>query len=527
MRKLLLSFCGVAALTACATNSAREPAVDAAFAAARRSLQPAAERADLDKALVAMDSIAERCRGDAEFHALCGELNLRLAMAADAEGRPGAALMLHDAVTSLLRSRELAANTSLAGHQVRMQAATRLLAASPGAEPATREPCLVMARESFQALAAARQLDAEQRAAWSAMEVAAGDADAAVDLHVQALAVDANDTTALAALVTTAAAVDRLPRALAVLRERDDPTSLWYRGQASFLLADRLRDDASGDAPPVLTELDAAMAAFTASMQGNPAFRDSCEVWLAMCLGKKGHVAFVANDLVHAEEWLLGALRRRPDVLSTALGRDESVKLGILRLGDRIMRDFARTETLFRAALVDAPDDLDFLNNAAVYARDLGTRLTRAGKRDEALPPYERSYATYSRAVELAPADIRLRNDCALVAIHYLQRDWERSKQLLDGAIADGETILRTSPPSDERGIRDFEEALGDCYENLALWHLHLGAAGAVAAKAAALRSLQLHPGAKRPGAARHLQAAESLLQVREDRQDLPERRGG
>jgi tetratricopeptide (TPR) repeat protein len=507
MLKSSILLCGVAALAACAATAPRDPDVDAAFAAARRCLDAVPAQADLDAALAGLDRVAARCRGDAAFHQLCGELNFALATRAQAEGRAGAALMLHDAVAAMLRAHELTPNASPAEHRVRAAATTQALAAHADAEPAARQRWLAMGRASFRALAEAAPLDAAQRSDWSAMAAAAGDADAALDVHVQALAADPNDTAALAALVATAAAVDRLPRALATLHERGDPTWSWYRGQASYFLADRRREVDTGAA---LAELDAAMAAFTASMQGNPAFRDSCEVWLAMCLGKKGHIAFVANDLVHAEEWLLGALRARPDVATTALGRDETVKRGLLALGDRIMRDFARTEELFRKALVHAPDDLDFLNNAAVYARDLGTRLTRAGKPADAAAPYERSYAVYARAVELAPDDIRLRNDCALVAIHYLQRDWERSKALLDGAIADGEAVLGTAPPTDERTRRDFDEALG-----------------AAAAKAAAARSLQFHPGAKRPGALRHLQAAEALLQVPQDRQHLPGQRGG
>ena len=56
------------------------------------------------------------------------------------------------------------------------------------------------------------------------------------------------------------------------------------------------------------------------------------------------------------------------------------------------------------------------------------------------------------------------------------------------------------------------EEAVGDCYENLALWHLK-HSKDAAAAKDAAKKSQDYYPGARRPGAIRHLRAAERLLQ--------------
>lgn len=125
---------------------------------------------------------------------------------------------------------------------------------------------------------------------------------------------------------------------------------------------------------------------------------------------------------------------------------------------------------------------------------------------------YEQSYKAYRRAQQLDPQNVRLRNDCALIAIWHLERDWELSKQLLDSAIADGEKTLAENPPSDANDKQMLDEAVGDCYENLALWQLKHGKDGK-AAKAAAEQSQKHFPGERRPGARRHLQAAERLLQ--------------
>jgi tetratricopeptide (TPR) repeat protein len=120
---------------------------------------------------------------------------------------------------------------------------------------------------------------------------------------------------------------------------------------------------------------------------------------------------------------------------------------------------------------------------------------------------FERSYAAYHKALELDPASVRLRNDCALIAIYHLKRDWEASRALLEQAIADGERMLNNHPPENERELRDLDEAIGDCCENLALWQLEHGH-DPEAARAAALESLSHYPGAKRAGAQRHLGAA-------------------
>jgi tetratricopeptide (TPR) repeat protein len=314
-----------------------------------------------------------------------------------------------------------------------------------------------------------------------------------------------DDEQQLRELVDKATAEKQLPRALAELEPRRDALGLWFQGRVRYLMAE--------SEPPAqaLATLDTAMACFQSSPQKNPAYADTCEQWLAMCLGKKGNIAFGMGDLPHAEAWLLDATRMRPDRIRADLGGGETVKLGLLRVGDKYMRTFAKTEAFFRAAVAAADPDVDLLNNAAVYARDRGVQLEKAGKREEAARMFERSHATYLRAVELDPLSVRLRNDCALVAIYYIESDWDEARALLEGAIADGERQLHENPPADARERQDLDEAIGDAYENLALWHLKHGQ-DAAAAQAAARASLLHFPGEKREGAQRHLEAAQKLL---------------
>ncbi len=314
-----------------------------------------------------------------------------------------------------------------------------------------------------------------------------------------------DDERALQELVEKAIAEEQLPRALAVLEPRHDALGLWFQGRVRYLMAE------SKPATEALALLDAAMGCFESAQQKNPAYADTCEQWIAMCLGKKGNLAFVAGDLPNAEAWLLEATRLRPDRITADLGGGDTVKLGLLRVGDRYMRNFAKTEAFFRSAVAAADTDVDLLNNAAVYARDRGVQLEKAGKHEEATRMLERSYATYQRAVALDPHSVRLRNDCALVAVYYLERDWDESKELLESAIAEGEQQLLESPGADARLRQELDEAVGDCYENLALWHLKHDQ-DAAAAEAAARKSLEHYPQAQRAGAQRHLEAAEKVL---------------
>ena len=129
----------------------------------------------------------------------------------------------------------------------------------------------------------------------------------------------------------------------------------------------------------------------------------------------------------------------------------------------------------------------------------------------DAMEMFEQSYKAYHRAQQLDPTSVRLRNDCALIAIYHLERDWDEMKKLLEAAATDGQKILDSNPPEDPDERQNLDEAVGDCYENLALWHIKHSKDGA-AAKAAALKSKEYYPGEERPGARRHLEAASGPL---------------
>jgi tetratricopeptide (TPR) repeat protein len=514
----------------------------------RSLLDGEADVGDLSAALVELDAVAADCAESASYHALRGELTLRMASAERDAGATSAGLLFEEAAGTLKRaveldpepsaprlllaqaqyqSNELEAAVDTASELVRQLqdqgvqleqrlAAHALLANAAGRGYAAKmasgadDPRLLKAtRSSLVALEQQGRLDSELLALWSATEQWAGEPAEAVRAYARAAQREPENQEYLNALVDVAAAQAQLPVALAAVELRTDATGLWYQGRLLYLHAGVEREKPlPSDA---LEALDSAMQCFTDSMRQNPDYRSGCEQWLAMCLGKKGNIAFLADDLPNAEAWLLESTRLCPERIAEDLGQSETTKLGLLRVGDRYMRNFQQAEAFYRSASDLVGNDLDLLNNAAVFARDRGNQLERGGEASAAAEYYERSFATYLRAVQLDPQNVRLCNDCALIAVHHLEREWELSKELLDRAIVEGELMLATSPPTQERELQDLDEALGDAYENLALWHLK-HSKNAAAAKAAATTSLDHYPNERRAGALRHLEAAERSL---------------
>ena len=511
-----------------------------------------AAEGDFDGALTLLDGIAKECKEHAPYHAMRGDFTLKLAMLRRDEGKKGVEFLFQDAVAALKKAvaldsdpttpRQLLAqalydSNDLEGaaaaasalllhlqskgggkadelaavHLLRANAAARAFATQKN-EGKDNQELLTAARTSFRVLESQGKLDAALLGLWSVTEQWAGAAAEAVNVYARALKRSPDDQALLGALVDAAAAQKQMPIAIETLQARTDATALWYLGKARYLLAATERE--GGKNAEAQKTLDAAIKAFADSMQKNGDFRDSCEQWTAMCLGKKGNIAFRSDDVANAEKWLMESIRLRPDRITEDLGLAETTKLGLLLVADKFFRkgDLAKTEALYRAASDLAHGDLDLLNNSGLFARDHGNQLERNGKMKEAMNMYEQSYKAYRRAQQLDPANVRLRNDCALIAIYHLDRDWELSKELLDAAIADGKKMLEENPPSDAQEKQALDEAVGDCYENLALWHLKHSKDYA-AAKAAATQSQGHYPGARRGGARRHLQEAERLLQ--------------
>ncbi|MFK7742026.1 MAG: tetratricopeptide repeat protein [Planctomycetota bacterium] len=535
-----------------APDDAAQGGGKAALDKARAEIDKAAEAGDYDTALTLLDKLSKDCKDFAPYHVLRGKMNWLLGNQARDNNRKGTEFFYKDAAAALKRAFELdpepveprqmlaqalydsgdvaaAAQTvsalllhiqsqgggsdeqMQAAHALRANAASRGFAAAKSTGETDAE-LLTASRTSMRWLEQKGSLDRALLDLWSTTELWAEAPAEAVNVYVRASERAPQDFGLLDKIVSVAADKNQLPIAIEAFGKREDAGTIWYLGKAQFYLATEQRQN--GKAADALKTLGQARTSFVASMQKNAGYRDSCEQWIAMCVGKQGNIEISQENWDDAEKLLLEAARLRPDRLQEDLGLAETTKRGILSLVDHYYRggNLGKVESISRAAAAAADSDVDLLNNAGLFARDYGVQLSRRGKDEQAREMYEQSYKAYRRAQELDPKNVRLRNDCALIAIYHLERDWDLSKELLDAAIADGERMLKDEPPSNGDLRQQLEEAVGDCCENLALWHLK-HSKDAASAKAAATKSMDYYPGKRRPGARRHLQAAEQLLQ--------------
>ena len=120
------------------------------------------------------------------------------------------------------------------------------------------------------------------------------------------------------------------------------------------------------------------------------------------------------------------------------------------------------------------PGEARHWNNLGLFLRDEGERLEiEAHRRKEPRPDatlsdlYERSYAAYQRAHELAPDDPQLMNDTALMLQYHLRRDLERAEAMYRRSLELCEQRLAAMDLSaDERAL--FEQTKSDASGNLA-----------------------------------------------------------
>ncbi|MCK5942866.1 MAG: hypothetical protein KAI24_12895, partial [Planctomycetes bacterium] len=376
---------------------------------------------DFDAALNVLDKLAKDCKQHAPYQFLKGKVTWMLANQARDNGRQGTEFFYQDAVIALARAVELDAEPNeprqllaqaqydagqteeasqtisslllhmqsqgggsdeekLAAHTLRANAAGRAYSQKKSNGQDDQE-LLTAARTSMRWLEQKGQLDASLLALWSATEAWAGAPAEAVNVYIRASARAPQDFGLLDQVVNTAANQNQLPLAVEALAKRDDAGTTWYRGKAQFWLAGAERQ--AGKPKEALATLEQAKRSFEASMQKNAGYRDSCEQWIAMCIGKQGCIKLnVLDDRDGAQELLLEAAKLRPDRINEDLGLTETIKRGILGLVDYYYRknDLQKVEAISRAASDAANNDVDLLNNSGLFARDYGNILERQGK---------------------------------------------------------------------------------------------------------------------------------------------------
>ncbi len=286
----------------------------------------------------------------------------------------------------------------------------------------------------------------------------------------------------------------------------------WWLGRERFDLAcTRLREGAAD-------EFAAAERAFARARELDSSLTADCKGYEVVCRAGVGWSRYHSNDL----EGAVAAFLSMNEVMERGIEWDYPERLssgiqGLALAGNQYAErgDWLSAAEVFGKLFELQPDRADWANNQGFFLRDQAVALEQLGRdlcEQAALLPsdpqalarwleraglpadlqgdlgaalkakaeenlsraaelMEQSYAAYQNAARLAPDDVRLVNDTALVAIYYVDRDLERAEEMLLGCIELGTRGLEDASLEREARI-ELENALGDSYENLGYLYL-------------------------------------------------------
>lgn len=299
-----------------------------------------------------------------------------------------------------------------------------------------------------------------------------------------------------------------------VNKHPDVAGGFWWLGVEGFGAALAAVRDGGAD------RFEAAERAFQRARELDPSLREACLGWEVVARAGTGWARYYAGDLAGAERAFLSMNDVLPNGIQWRYEGDPFLPSGIQGLnyvGDafRAQGDLAAAAEVYEVLRGLEPDNADWANNAGLFHRDDAVALEQLGRdlcRQAASPPQEpqalarvlqraglpeglegdlsaalqaradeliarartaaeASYAAYQDAARLAPDDVRIVNDEALVMIYYVYRDLERAKELLRRCIDMGrEQIGDPSLSPDAREA--LENAWGDAYQNMGFLHV-------------------------------------------------------
>ncbi|MCC6784746.1 MAG: hypothetical protein IT457_18005 [Planctomycetes bacterium] len=275
---------------------------------------------------------------------------------------------------------------------------------------------------------------------------------------------------------------------------------VFYMGRAQVGLADKLRRDGRFD------EASRAYADALATWQRYDGMRPGDHAlsthWLAICELSIARLEFEQGRLDRAEAGYAAAFATDARVAEFDESGSPRIfdSFGGNYLGGLSMIGMRLTNGSGDTALEDAlafwqrvierhPGRFGSVyNNAALTARDLGVKVVgeddaytgpaglaasegaRRERLTRAMALWEQSYAWYRAAVELEPNDARIVNDCGLMLLYHLHREYDIAQRHFERAIELGEAALAGLSADAEAAQREFlEEATGDAWQNLGL----------------------------------------------------------
>jgi tetratricopeptide (TPR) repeat protein len=231
-----------------------------------------------------------------------------------------------------------------------------------------------------------------------------------------------------------------------------------------------------------------------------PEHQASCLGYEVMCRAGVGWSELAKGDLDAAERAFLAM----EDLFEGGLewqieDRIASGVLGLQFVADRALREeggIPRAAAIYARLRRARPGDGDFANNCGFFHREWGvdsvarareyrrqassaadpaTRDLNAALADEAERRAREilveSRDAYLAAAGLAPDDVRIVNDAALILVYHFPSRHELAEELLHRSARNGEA-QRGDPALDPEARDSLLEALGDAYQNLGVLHL-------------------------------------------------------
>ncbi len=247
------------------------------------------------------------------------------------------------------------------------------------------------------------------------------------------------------------------------------------------------------------TEFEAADALFARAAALEPSIAPACQDYRAACRVGIGW-SLLERDVQASE-----AAFHQAETLAPGRALPAGLPSPLEGL-DRLARHWADKDLLHASELFGelhrlAPENAGWANDAGLALRDSAVELeSRAraacarGARGEAdallaraREQMERSFRAYQDAVQLAPDDVALLNDCALILVYHLQRDPDEAERMLRRALELGEARLpELARALAEAGLEDESKnqrkleqqrllsAMGDAWQNLGVLCLSL-----------------------------------------------------
>ncbi len=262
----------------------------------------------------------------------------------------------------------------------------------------------------------------------------------------------------------------------------------FYLGSAEAALGDNLRSE--GDTRGARAAFARAEKAFLQAAK-LPAFANNSKIRAALTHVSRADLAIQDGKLNQAQKELATAYNIAPQIAQVDPngidhyfdGARKTYRGLLFRIGARFIGGgLEKALKYWRFVTKKHPTWGPAWNNLGLSARDLGVRLARSGKPEKAKTLWEESFAAYKKAVQYAGNDPRIVNDCGLMLVYHLKRNYPEARKLLHRAIEIGQAQLDEMPASEEgqeprirEKRRRTEEAVGDAWQNLGVLEENLG----------------------------------------------------